>query len=95
MILPVLIAWIPDPEMPGLLKVSFFLFFAADYRVIALDRENYEWAMVTSSSKDYFWILCRNPEMEEAVFNRLLDKARAFGFDLSKLEKVPQPATRG
>jgi apolipoprotein D and lipocalin family protein len=88
-------AWIPDPEMPGLLKVSFFLFFAADYRVIALDRENYEWALVTSGSKDYLWMLCRNPEMDPAVYDRLLETARAFGFDIAKLEKVPQPPARG
>lgn len=83
-------AKIPDKQEPGKLKVSFFWIFYADYYVLELD-ENYQYAMIGSSSDKYFWILCRTPQMEPAVYNMLLDKARKRGYNLEKLSKVPQP----
>ncbi|MBN1755222.1 lipocalin family protein [bacterium] len=83
-------AWVPDPSQAARLKVSFFLFFAADYRVIALDQENYSYAMVTSGSPDYLWILSRTPEMNPQLYMDLVDYARELGFDTSQLYKVKQ-----
>lgn len=83
-------AWVPDLSRPGILKVSFFWFFGATYKVIALDEVNYSYALVTSSSKNYLWILSRTPQMEPAVYESLLEKARKFGFDLTQLEPVQQ-----
>ncbi|MFW5757035.1 MAG: lipocalin family protein, partial [Tangfeifania sp.] len=48
----------PNPEEPGKLKVSFFLFFYADYYILELDAE-YQWALIGSSSDKYLWILSR------------------------------------
>ena len=83
-------AWVPDLSQPGVLKVSFFWFFGATYKVIALDDVDYSYALVTSSSKNYLWILGRTPQMEPAVYDSLLEKARKFGFDLTQLEPVQQ-----
>ena len=73
----------------GHLKVSFFLFFYADYFIIELDKEDYQWAVIGSSSPDYFWILGRNPQMDEFLFQELCDRAIQKGYDLSPLQKVP------
>ena len=83
-------AKITDPGDPSRLKVSFFLFFYGDYFVMELD-EDYSWAMIGSSSPNYFWILSRTPQMEEEVYHKLLDNARGRGYDLDKLIKVDQP----
>lgn len=83
-------AKIPNKMEPGRLKVSFFWIFYADYNVFELD-DNYQYAMIGSSSDRYFWILCRTPQMDETVYNALLDKARKRGYDLKQLYKVPQP----
>jgi len=83
-------AKIPNISEPGKLKVSFFWIFYADYFVLELDEENYQYAMIGSSSDKYFWILCRTPQMDESVYNMLLDKARKRGYHLEKLYKVPQ-----
>ena len=49
-------AFIPDPEMePSKLKVSFFWNFYGDYFVLELE-ENYQWAIIGSSSDNYLWI---------------------------------------
>jgi apolipoprotein D and lipocalin family protein len=84
-------AKIPDPSEPGRLKVSFFLFFYADYFILELDRENYQWVMIGSSSPDYFWILSRTPDMDEQIYKDLLERAKKRGYDLSRLQKVLQP----
>jgi len=82
-------AKIPYKLEPAKLKVSFFWIFYADYFVLELD-ENYQYAMIGSSSDKYFWILCRTPQMDSATYEMLLEKARKRGYNLEKLYKVPQ-----
>ena len=82
-------AKIPNKLEPGKLKVSFFWIFYADYYVLELD-ENYQYAMIGSSSDKYFWILNRTPKMDPVIYEMLLGKARKRGYNLAKLEKVPQ-----
>ncbi|MEX0986573.1 MAG: lipocalin family protein [Bacteroidales bacterium] len=79
-----------DPST-GHLKVSFFLFFYADYFIMDLDMENYNWALIGSSSPKYLWILCRDSHMDEELYQQLCHKAVEKGYDLAPLNKVPQP----
>jgi lipocalin len=77
-------------DQPGYLKVSFFWFFYADYRVMELG-ENYQWALVGSNSDKYLWILSREPQLSRETINNILQHARNRGFDTSKLIWVEQP----
>jgi lipocalin len=79
-----------DPNQPGVLKVRFFGPFGGLYKIIALDAENYQFAMVTSGTRGYLWILSRTPRMDEALYQSLLDKARAWKFDVQALVRVAQ-----
>lgn len=79
----------PNPNEPGRLKVYFFWPFGADYFILDLDSE-YQWALVGSSSPNYLWILSRKPQMEAALYNSIVSKAKSLGYDTSKLELVPQ-----
>lgn len=83
-------AKVSDPKQTGHLRVSFFLFFYSDYYILDLDRENYKYALVGSSSDDYLWILCREPVMDRDVYDKLVNKAAELGYDVSRLEKVVQ-----
>ena len=47
-------------ETVGSLKVSFFGPFYGGYHVIALDKENYRYAMVAGPNRSYLWILSRD-----------------------------------
>lgn len=76
---------------PGLLRVSFFLFFYGDYRVMELDPD-YKWVLIGSSSDKYLWILSRTPTISEEVKNSILEKATKRGYDISKLIWVKQAA---
>jgi lipocalin len=80
-----------DPAL-GHLKVSFFWIFYADYYILALDQDNYQWALVGSSTPNFLWILGRQPQMDPAILDALIKKAADLGYDISKLEMVPQPA---
>jgi apolipoprotein D and lipocalin family protein len=77
----------PNLADPGKLKVSFFLFFYTDYFILELD-ENYQWALIGSSSDKYLWILSRTPLIGEEVLNIILQKARLRGYDTGKLIRV-------
>ncbi len=85
-------AWakVPNPLEPGKLKVYFFWPFGADYYILDLD-ENYQWALVGSSSMNYLWILSRTPQMPNEVYNQILKKVIELGYDIEKLELVEQP----
>jgi apolipoprotein D and lipocalin family protein len=73
----------------GHLKVSFFLFFYADYFIMDMDPD-YQWALIGSKADKYLWILSRTPQMDDITYNKILDKARSLGYDLKLLYKVPQ-----
>jgi len=77
----------------GHLKVSFFLFFYGDYKILKLDKDHYQWALVGSATSSYLWILGREPQMDNDIYQDLLKEATTRGYDLSKLEKVPQKDT--
>lgn len=79
----------PDPSKPGQLKVSFFLWFYTDYNVMELG-EDYDYALVGSSTDRYLWILSRTPSLPMPTLNRLIDRAYARGYDTDRLLWVPQ-----
>ncbi|GAB4327422.1 MAG: hypothetical protein Kow00127_20150 [Bacteroidales bacterium] len=82
-------AKIPDPKNPAKLKVSFFWIFYGDYYVLELD-ENYQWAVIGSSSDKYLWILSRTPKLDENLYNSILEKIKDRGYDITQLIQVPQ-----
>ena len=79
--------FVGDPTQAAL-KVSFFGPFYGGYNVVALD-ENYQWAMVVGSSKDYLWILSRTPTLLWHVREHLIERARTMGLDVTKILWMP------
>jgi apolipoprotein D and lipocalin family protein len=71
------------------LKVQFFWPFKGDYWIIELDPD-YNWAAVGNENRKYLWILSRRPVMQDTIYNEILNKVTAKGFDISKLKKTEQ-----
>jgi apolipoprotein D and lipocalin family protein len=69
----------------GRLKVSFFGPFYGAYNIIELDKNNYEYAMVTGPDTDYLWILARSPDIDQDLVNSLVDKARRLNFPVDEI----------
>ena len=76
-------------DTPGLLRVSFFGPFYADYRVMLIDKD-YSHALVGSGSADYLWILSRTSALSETAKSELLSEAKRRGYDTGKLIWVEQ-----
>jgi len=47
--------------------------------------ENYEYAVIGNESREYLWILSRNASMETSMYDSILVRAKAKGFDINKL----------
>jgi apolipoprotein D and lipocalin family protein len=69
----------------GYLKVSFFGPFYGSYVIFELDQKDYQYALISGPTKSYFWILARKPDMDPETRERLIAKAKALGFDTSKI----------
>jgi len=78
-------AYFVDGVETGRLKVSFFGPFYGAYNIIALDHEDYSYALVVGNNLKYLWILAREPRLDPAVMESLLSKARALGFATDRL----------
>lgn len=79
--------FIETPET-GSLAVTFFWPIKGGYHIFALDKEQYQWAAVSGPSKDYLWILARQPVLEASVKEELVERARALGFPVDELIEV-------
>ena len=71
----------------GSLKVSFFGPFYGGYHIIELSKD-YEYVMIAGPSKNYLWILSRDPKLDETTYNRLVEKAKNLGFPTHELIEV-------
>lgn len=78
-------------DVPGVLRVSFFGPFFADYRIMMLD-ENYQYVLVGGGTDKFLWILSRTPQLDDATQSLILAEADRRGYDTSKLIWVKQSA---
>ncbi|NIK87810.1 apolipoprotein D and lipocalin family protein [Rhizomicrobium palustre] len=82
-------AKVVDSATNAKLKVTFFWPFYGDYWIIELG-ENYDYAVIGHPSRDYFWILSRKPRMDEALYTAILARAKAQGYDITRVQKTLQ-----
>jgi len=90
-------ATILDPGVNAKILVKYrvvgFIPIEAEYWVLDHDAA-YSWFISTSPSFKNLWIYTRNPDIPESERQALLDRARALGYDVSKLEFSTQAAGR-
>lgn len=85
-------AKIVDRTTNAKLKVTFFWPFYGDYWILDLG-SNYEYAVVGDPSRKYLWILSRTPQMDEELYQRLLQKSAKQGFKTELVMRTVQPGT--
>ena len=84
------VAWQPDADQPGQLKVSFMPIlkhlhmFGGDYWIIEL-ADDYSYVMVGSPDRKYLWIMARDRNLNHNITARLVDKAKALGYPIERL----------
>ena len=52
---------------------------------------DYEYAVVGHPGRKYLWILSRTRTMDAAVYSGILERLRAQGYDVSRLQVTLQP----
>ena len=83
-------AKVADKATNAKLKVTFFWPFYGDYWILDLG-SNYEYAVVGDPKRKYLWILSRQQEMTNELYEQLLAKATQQGFDVSRVVRTQQP----
>lgn len=87
-------ARVVDATTNAKLEVTFFWPFWGDYWVIDLCPD-YQFAVVGHPSRDYLWVLCRQPQMDPAVYAGIIERLKAQGYETERLNKTLQPASTG
>lgn len=84
-------AKIVDKKTNAKLKVTFFWPFYGKYWILDLG-PNYEYAVVGEPGRDYLWILSRTQQIDESLYQQLLAKMQARGFDTTRMIRTAHPA---
>lgn len=74
----------------GHLEVSFFGPFYGPYIIFELDKKDYQYAFVTSST-NALWLLARTPQVSDELKKRFVRDAAAAGYNTDELIMVNHP----
>jgi len=61
----------------------------AEFLISYLDPD-YTRTVIARNARDYVWIMARTPQIPEARYRDVLDHLAAQGYDISRIEPVPQ-----
>ena len=88
--------FVRDTKTNATWGMQFIWPIKAEYLVVYLD-EDYTQTVIGRSARDYVWIMARTPEIPEADYQAILRRVGELGYDLSKVQRVPQrwPASEG
>jgi apolipoprotein D and lipocalin family protein len=81
--------FIKDTDTNALWGMRFIWPIKADYRIVYLD-EGYTQTIIGRQKRDFVWIMARTPTISGADYQKLLERCESLGYDLTKIERVPQ-----
>ena len=81
--------FVTNTETNAVWGMRFVWPIKADYRVIYLD-EDYSVTIIGRNKRDYVWIMAHEPQISDSVYSELVDVVAEAGYDISKIEPVPQ-----
>ena len=91
------VARVVDTDTNAKLEVEFpsvpvTRIFKGQYWIVDLDSKDYSYAVVSDSFRSTLFILSRTAQLDSDVYDGILERLQANGFDTSKLILTPQPA---
>jgi apolipoprotein D and lipocalin family protein len=63
--------------------------FKAEYRIVYLN-DTYTQTVIGRTKRDYVWIMARDPSIPPDDYNRILQFLQGQGYDIAKIQNVPQ-----
>ena len=85
--------FVRDDPSNAVWGMQFIWPFKTEYRIIYLN-EDYTTTVIGRTKRDYVWIMARTPAMQEEEYAAILDFLKDQGYDLQKVQKVPQETNR-
>lgn len=70
-------------------RMQFLWPFKSEFLISYVNAE-YTQTIIGRTDRDYVWIMARTPQISEADYSRHLDFLKVNGYDISKLQRVPQ-----
>jgi apolipoprotein D and lipocalin family protein len=83
------LGWVHDARTRAEWRVRPVWPLALAYLILDLDPE-YAYTVVGHPSKRWVWIMARSPELAEDTLIRIRADLAAFGYDVDRLQRVPQ-----
>jgi apolipoprotein D and lipocalin family protein len=81
--------WVYDQETNAEWRMQFLWPFKAAYLIVYLDQD-YQKTMIGVPDRNHLWIMSRNPQMSEAEYQWMLDYAASLGYEVERVQRVPQ-----
>lgn len=81
--------FVGDDPSNAIWGMRFIWPIKADYRIIYLDA-TYSVTIIGRNKRDFVWIMAREPDMDDATYERLVRFIESVGYDVSALQRVPQ-----
>lgn len=81
--------FVRDTESNAVWGMQFVWPFKGDYRIIQL-ADDYSTTIIGRNKRDYVWLMARSPQMSDDDYERALAVIERAGYDLTKLQRVPQ-----
>ena len=81
--------FITDTQTNATWGMRFVWPIKADYRIIYVD-DDYTSTVIGRQKRDFIWIMARTPQIDESEYQKMIDLAAEVGYDISKIERVPQ-----
>jgi apolipoprotein D and lipocalin family protein len=82
-------AIIADPHSNATWHLRFLKVISVDYYILDLDAD-YQWVMIGHPSRSFGWVLARTRTLPDPLYQSILQRAQAQGYDLAKFVQVPQ-----
>jgi len=86
--------FVRDRKSNAVWGMQFLWPIKAEYRIVYVS-EDYDRTIIGRSKRDYVWIMARTPQIPEDTYASLLAIVEEAGYDMSRVQKVPQAHGKG
>ena len=81
--------WVHDEETNAEWRMQFLWPFKAAYLIVYLD-EDYQKTIIGVPDRKHVWIMSRDPNLSADDYQQMLDRVAGLGYDVERVQRVPQ-----
>jgi len=86
--------FVRDRKSNAVWGMQFLWPIKAEYRILYVSAD-YRRTIIGRTKRDYVWIMARTPQIPEAEYTSLLKIVEEAGYDINRVQKVPQSLSPG